>query len=118
MKYLLPIFLAVIIAITITVAVLQISNSLTISEARNQKIIDLQQQQLISGGKENVSTEIRYLIITDKETFICESSLLNNKFDNSNIFWHLKKGNNYNFKVSGKGKSLIYDYRNILDTIH
>lgn len=117
MKYLLPIFIVVIGGIVAIIAVLQISNSLIISEARNQKIVDLQQQQLINGGKENVSTEIRYLIITDKETFICESSILNNKFDNSNIFWHLKRGKTYNFRVQGQGKSFLYDYRNVLDTI-
>ena len=82
------------------------------------KIIDLQQQQLIKGSREEMSTKIRYLVITDKETFICESSLLNGKFDNSNLFFHLKKDSTYNFKVEGYGKSLFYDYRNILEILN
>ena len=54
-------------------------------------MIELQQQQLISGTDGNVKTEIRYLVITDKETFVCESSLLNGKFNNSDVYWHLEK---------------------------
>jgi len=79
------------------------------------KIIDLQQQQLISGSNGNMSTEIRYLVITDKETFICESSLINGKYDNSNIFYRLKKDSIYNFKVCGIGKTFVTKYRNILE---
>ena len=64
-----------------------------------------------------MSTEIRYLVVTDKETFVCKSSFINGKFDNSNIFWHLKKDSTYNFKVCGIGKGFIFDYRNILSVI-
>ena len=78
------------------------------------KVIDLQQQQLISGSRNNVSTSIRYLVVTDKETFICERSILNGKFDNSNVFFSLKIDSTHNFKVCGLGKSLLFDYRNIL----
>lgn len=85
---------------------------------RNCKVIDLQQQQIISGSSNNVKTEIRYLIVTDKELFISETSFLNGKFDNSNIFWHLKKGQTYDFKVCGLGKGLSLDYRNVLEVIN
>lgn len=61
-----------------------------------------------------MSTEIRYLVITYKETFICESSVLNGKFDNSDVFFHLVKDSTYTFNVEGYGKSMFYDYRNIL----
>ena len=91
--------------------------SFEINTVKDCKVIDLQQQQLISGSKDNMRTEIRYLVITDKETFICESSLLNGKFDNSNIFFNLKKDSTYNFKVEGYKKSFIYDYRNILEVV-
>lgn len=84
---------------------------------KNCKVIELQQQQLITGGKDNMRTEIRYLVITDKETFICESSMLNGKFDNSNIFWHLKKDKIYTFKVCGVGKGFFFDYRNVLEVV-
>jgi len=90
-------------------------NDTNISNIKNCKVIDLQQQQLITGGKDNMRTEIRYLVITDKETFICENSMLNGKFDNSNIFWHLKKDKIYSFKVCGVGKGFLFDYRNILE---
>lgn len=92
-------------------------SSFEVNTVESCKVIDLQQQQLISGTKDNMSTQIRYLVITDKETFICESSLINGKFDNSNIFFHLKKDSIYTFKVEGYKKSFIYDYRNILEVV-
>ena len=92
-------------------------SSFEVNNVENCKVMDLQQQQLITGGKDNMRTEIRYLVITDKETFICESSLINGKFDNSNIFFHLKKDSTYTFKVEGYKKSFIYDYRNILEVV-
>lgn len=91
--------------------------SFEVNNVENCKVMDLQQQQLISGSQSGMSTQIRYLVITDKETFICESSLLNGKFDNSDIFFRLKKDSVYNFKVEGYGKSFIYDYRNILEIV-
>lgn len=82
----------------------------------NVKIIDKQQQQLITGSGNNISTEIRYLVITDKGTFICESNIFQGKFNNSDIFWHIKKDSTYaNMKVSGFGKSFFFDYQNILE---
>lgn len=78
------------------------------------KIIDLQQQQIISGTKSNMNTEIRYLVITDKETFVCETSYFNAKFNNSDIFFRLKKDQTCTFNVCGIGKTIISDYRNIL----
>lgn len=91
--------------------------SFEVNNVDNCKVIDLQQQQLISGSQTSMTTQIRYLVITDKETFICESSLLNGKFDNSDIFFRLKKDSVYDFKVEGYGKSFIYDYRNILEIV-
>lgn len=81
----------------------------------NCKVMDLQQQQIISGSDGNMSTEIRYLVITDKETFVCENSFINGKFNNSDIFWRLKKDSTYTFKVAGIGKGMMTDYRNILE---
>ena len=91
-----------------------IYDSLKVSTVKGVKVEKLEQQQIIKGSKSDMRTEIRYLIITDKETFISESSILNSKFDNSNVFFTLKEGGVYDFKVSGHGKSLLFDYRNIL----
>ena len=92
--------------------------STKIDTVRDCKVIKLQQQQIISSSDGSVSTEIRYLIITDKETFICESSLLNGKFNNSDIFWRLKEGETYSFKVCGMGKTALTDYRNVLEVLN
>ena len=92
-------------------------NQTAVDTVQNCKVIELQQQQLINGTDGNMQTEIRYLVITDKETFVCESSLLNGKFNNSDIFWHLKKDSTYTFKVAGLSKSMITDYRNILEIV-
>ena len=86
-----------------------------IEVVKDCKVLELQQQQLIEGTDGNMSTSIRYLVITDKETFICENSLLNGKFNNSDIFWRLKKDSIYTFKVAGVGKSFVTEYRNILE---
>lgn len=83
-------------------------------ETLTTKVIELQQQQLISGAGKAVSTEIRYLVVTEKETFICESSFINMKFNNSDEFLRLKKDSIYTFKVCGIGKTFFTDYRNIL----
>ena len=93
-------------------------NDSNVRIVRNCKIIDLQQQSIISSRDKNVSTEIRYLVITDKETFICTSSLFNSKFNNSDIFWRLKKDSTYNFRVAGFGKSFVFDYRNVLEVVN
>ena len=75
----------------------------------------LESHQNIEGSENNVSTSYRYLVITDKETFVCTSSWLNGKYNNSDIFYRLEKDSVYDFYVSGFGKSKIEDYRNILD---
>lgn len=92
-----------------------VMNGLNVQEIDNCKIIDLKQQQLVDSNDGDITTKYRYLVITDKETFICESSLLNGKFNNSDIFYRLNKDSIYNFKVCGIGKTIISDYRNILE---
>ena len=77
------------------------------------KVLDLQQQTIISGSK-TISTDIRYLVICENETFVCDKSLLNQHFNASDIFFRLKKDSTYTFKVAGLGKGFITDYRNIL----
>lgn len=100
----------------ITKITINIFGSLKTEVVTNQKVIKLQQQNLIKGSG-SVDTEIRYLIITDKETFICKNSLLNGKFNNSDIFFRLKEDSIYTFKVCGVGKNIFSDYRNILEVI-
>lgn len=104
-------FFSVILLLLISSGVLTILDSTKIDKVGPCKVVELQQQQLI---KEK-TTEIRYLVITDKETFVCESSLINGKFNNSDLFYHLKKDSTYTFKVCGFGKGPATDYRNILE---
>lgn len=80
-------------------------------EVRVEKLIN---QQLIGGNKDNMRTEMRYLIITDGGTFICESAFLQFKFNNSDIFFHLVEGKRYGLKVVGIGKSFMTDYKNVI----
>lgn len=109
-------FPVLIVSAIIAVICLTVQNESTLSTIKC-KVIDLQQQNIIKGRGNNITTEIRYLVITDKETFVCESSLINSKFNNSDIFWRLKKDSTYTFHVSGLGKSIMYDYRNILEVV-
>lgn len=102
---------SVFIAFVAFLIFISIQNSMTVTEIKNCKVLDLQQQQIIK----KTTTDIRYLVITDKETFVIKNSMINGKFNNSDVFFRLKKGAYYNFIVSGKGKSIIFDYKNILE---
>lgn len=95
----------------------QVQNSFKVNSVYNCKVLRLEQQQKITGSSSSLKTNIRYLVITDKETFVCESSIINGKFNNSDLFFRLKEGEIYSFKVEGYGKSILYDYRNILEVI-
>lgn len=94
------------------IALLQGNNKQAVNDC---KVLNLVQQQTLFGNtQDGLKTSIRYLVVTDKETFVCESSWINLKFNNSDIFYRLKRGNTYNFNVCGYGKSMFTDYRNIL----
>lgn len=108
-----PIFVLIFILV-IGVICFQLFTQTKVETVNNCKVINLQQQSLVNGDKDGFSTTIRYLVITDKETFVCETSPLNMKFNNSDIFWRLQKDSTYNFKVAGIGKSILTEYRNIL----
>ncbi len=78
------------------------------------KVIAKQIQQKISGSGNDLKTEIRYIVATDKETYVVENSVINLKFNNSDIYMRIDTGKSYTFKVCGWGKTMITDYRNIL----
>lgn len=107
-----------IFGVIIGVVLLVIANmadSNKISVYNSVKVLDKQQQQIIKGSDGSISTEIRYLVITDKGTFICKSNLFKGKFNNSDIFWHIQKDSIYSeLKASGFGKGLLFDYPNII----
>lgn len=89
-------------------------DSLVTTTYTNVKIESKHQQNLIK-GKDALETEIRYLIITDKGTFICESNFWKGKFNNSDLFWHLKEGTVYSsITVTGYGKGFFFDYQNLI----
>lgn len=104
-------FVLAIVGIIGWVCFVKVQSAMTVRTVENQKILDVQNLQVI--GKN--STSFRYLVITDKETFVVRNSLINGKFNNSDLFFRLQKGATYTFTVSGKGKSFLLDYRNILE---
>lgn len=79
------------------------------------KIEDVIQQQHYKRSENGGSTEYRYLVVTLNETFECQTSFWNMHFNKSDIFYHIKKDSTYTFVVCGFGKSLVTDYRNILE---
>jgi hypothetical protein len=84
----------------------------------NTETVDIRVERLVAQpiiGKDN--TTYRYIVITDKETFIVESSIIHLKFNNSDLFYHFKEGGKYKIEVCGTGKTLFTDYRNILDVV-
>lgn len=108
-------FFVLVVILTVGALVFNTTGAFKTETVLNCKVERLVQQQVLDGNKGTITTGYRYLVITNKETFICESSLLNGKFNNSDIFWRLKEGEAYDFKVMGYGKTFITDYRNILD---
>lgn len=108
-EYILPILLIIALGFVLFLVYDDIRSDVVIA-----KVTDLQVQQIVSGHKNNLKTYVRYLVITDSETFVVNDNYLRFKFNNSDIFYHLKKDSTYSFKVSGIGKTLLSDYRNIL----
>jgi hypothetical protein len=102
---------AVLLAIS---AAIKLFDESKISTIQNVKVKLLREQQIIKGNEGNLDTEIRYLIITDKETFICKNSFINGKYNNSDVFFNLKVDSIYTLKVCGIGKTFFTDYRNVL----
>ena len=78
------------------------------------KVTSKQMQSKLSGDKDNMSTEFRYLVRTDKEMFVVVNSIANFKYNNSEIYMGLDTGKTYTFVVCGWGKSMFTEYRNIL----
>lgn len=113
-KFLFGIIVLVVLAFISINAVIGIGNASNHATIKDCMVRELVQQSLMKGSNGHISTEIRYLVITDKETFVCETSYLNDKFNSSSIFFNLKEGSSYDFTVAGLGKSIFTDYRNIL----
>jgi hypothetical protein len=79
-------------------------------EVITDTVIRLEKLPIISGS----TTKYRYIVVCQREIFICENSIVNLKFNNSDIFFHLQEGEEYTFEVCGIGKTIMTDYRNIL----
>lgn len=104
-----------IILVFIVIISLNLWNAGNRTEYTNVTVNKLVAQNLISGSADDLSTEIRYLVVTNRGTFICESSLLSDKFNNSEIFYNLKEGATYKkFVTIGLGKSFFSDYKNLI----
>lgn len=86
------VIVTIVLAIVLVTVVLNIANQFSYSTVSDCKVEKLVEQDLLGGNSERMKTEIRYLIVTDKGTFISESSYINLKFNNSDIFFHLKEG--------------------------
>lgn len=77
-------------------------------------VIELKEQQKIHGSGEKMSTEIRFIVVTDKGTFTSEDAIMKWKFNNSEIFYNLKKDSAYTFVIAGIGNGFLTDYQNII----
>jgi hypothetical protein len=119
-------FLVIIFGIVITLFIWAMAVNISTSYSESTEIdtvtakviyIPLPQQIQKGDANHNITTEIRYLVLTDKETFVIKNSLLNGKYNNSDIYFRLVKDSTYTFRVCGRGKGLYTDYRNILEII-
>lgn len=87
-----------------------LTNSFQISETDAIVYDKMSQFQI-----ENKHSFYRYLIFTDKGTFISKENILIGKYESSETFFKLQKGHKYHLKLSGWGKSMVTDYKNIID---
>ena len=62
----------------------------------------------------NGSSTCKYLIFTNKGTFEDTDSLVNGKFNSSDIFGELEPGHTYTFKVYGFRSGFMSAYPNIV----
>lgn len=114
-KNIVKLFFVLVAALLVTYTGTKIYNEFHTETLVNCKVVNLSQQNLINGKV--VTTDIRYLIATDKGTFICENSWVNWKFNNSDIFLNLRQDSTYTFKVCGIGKTFLTDYQNIIEIV-
>lgn len=107
--------IVLIAAISLAIITCSYCNATKVEFIKNYKVIRLVKEKEIHGSKAQIITTFKYIVVTDKETFLCENSFYNSKYDNANTFYHLQEGKCYDFKVSGYGKSFFFTYRNILE---
>lgn len=99
---------------TLLCVVFDFVSKTTTEQIPNCEVITTIALSKINGSATNLNTEIIYLVVTNKETFICEESALNGSLNNVDMFYRIKKDSTYTFKVAGFGKTVFSDYRNII----
>ena len=55
-----------------------------------------------------------YLVYCEKETFTIQDSVMNKRWNSSDLYGHLKVGSTYNFDVVSYRWDVISHYRNII----
>lgn len=63
----------------------------------------------------NADRSCKYLIFTDKGTFENTDSLLRGKFDSSDVYGRIQKGQRYDFTVQGFRQPIFSMYPNIIE---
>lgn len=94
---------------------IRVYSALTVETVTDCRVIETVDQMRFSGNGNQSLSKMHYIVVTDKETFVIHSSWLNGKFNNSDLFYRIKKDSVYSFRVAGIGKGPFTDYRNILD---
>lgn len=59
----------------------------------------------------------KYLIFTDGGTFENTDTLLNGKFDSSDVYGRIDEGKTYTFKVAGFRQGILSMYPNIIEIV-
>lgn len=84
----------------------------TQENVRNVRIED--KERVVTSGSAG-KTDSKYLIFTDKEVFENTDSLLAFKFNSSDLYGKIHKGQTCEFKVVGFRVPFLSMYRNILE---
>lgn len=74
-------------------------------------------QQVITSQNKIISTTPRYLVTTDKGTYLCQDSYLCSSFGADFKFYHLQKGVTYRFHLAGVGPGFFTDHKIIINYV-
>lgn len=115
MKNLLPtinVLNAAIVAVILIVLTVPIWFSYSTKEDVTITVTD---KELVCESSYNGSSDCRYLIFTDKETFENTDSMIHFKFNSSDVYGQLEEDETYEVTVNWFRLSFLSIYRNILN---
>jgi hypothetical protein len=103
------VLIAVIVILGFSCSVMGAKNDTVISNAK------VESKERVCSSSSDSGQTCKYLVFTDKGTFEVTDSLLNGRFNSSDVYGRLHEGSTYNLKVVGFRIPIFSSYQNILE---